>query len=136
MAVKKSTKKIIIAVIVFAALVLAFLTVYLLTKPKTTVGAKTIAIAVVDLDGNMTQHSISTDTEYLADAMKEAGLIDGVESEFGLMVTAVDGIVADDSLQQWWMLTVGGEFSEYGASDLPITDGGHYEWTLTEGWDW
>ncbi|MCL1830913.1 MAG: DUF4430 domain-containing protein, partial [Oscillospiraceae bacterium] len=90
----------------------------------------------IQLDGTSKDYPIKTTAEYLADALIENNLISGTNSEFGLMVTAVAGIQADDSLEQWWMLTVDGEFSEYGVSDLPVIDGGHYEWTLTEGWDW
>ncbi|MCL2538909.1 MAG: DUF4430 domain-containing protein [Oscillospiraceae bacterium] len=134
--VTNKKKGIIIAVTALVVLFAAFLTVYLMTKPKGATGEKTIIVEVIQLDGESREHSLKTDAEFLADALKEAGLVDGVDSEFGFMVTSVDGVAADDSKQQWWKLTVNREFSDYGASDLPIEDGGHYEWTLTEGWDW
>jgi len=133
---QKNAKNIILAALLLVVLAGIFIVIWLTTKPKTEAGGKTITVSVIGLDGEVAEHSITTDEEFLADALREAKLIDGVDSGLGFMVTSVDGVTADDSKEQWWKLTVGGEFSEYGASDLPIKDGGRYEWTLTEGWEW
>ena len=41
---------------------------------------------------------------------------------------------ADDSQQQWWCFTKGGEMLETGVDTTPIADGDAFEITLTEGY--
>ena len=45
-----------------------------------------------------------------------------------------DGEQADDSKQQWWCLTKGGEMVNTSADLTPIADGDRYELTLKEGY--
>ena len=41
--------------------------------------------------------------------MENEGLIEGEEGQYGLFITAVDGVKADDSKNQWWCITKNGE---------------------------
>ena len=97
-------------------------------------GSKKLVVTVVHGDGSSKDFSIATDAEFLRGALEEQSLIEGSESEYGLFVTAVDGETADDSLQQWWCFTKGGEMLMTGVDATPIADGEHYEITLTTGW--
>ena len=45
-----------------------------------------------------------------------------------------DGVAIDDSLQQWWCVTKGGESVNTGVDTTPIEDGDHFELTLTTGY--
>ena len=78
--------------------------------------------------------TIETDAEYLRGALESIDLIEGSESEYGLFVTAVNGIAADDSKQEWWCFTKGGEEMMTGVDTTPIADGDAFEITLTEGY--
>ena len=74
---------------------------------------------------------ISTDAEFLGDALKEADLIEGEDGPYGLYIITVDGITADESLQQWWCVTKDGEMLNTGVSSTPIADGDHFELTMS-----
>ncbi len=132
---KSSNKKIIIAVSVLLVLVLAFGAVYLLTRPETTKGQKNVTVEIVMLDETSKEHKISTDAEFLSDALKENKLVDGSDSSLGFMITSADGVEADAAKQQWWKVSIDGVDAVVGVSEIPVTDGGHYEISLVEGWD-
>ena len=67
-------------------------------------------------------------------ALEEQKLIQGTESEFGLFVTTVNGVTVDDSQQQWWRFSKGGEVLMTGVDSTPIADGDAFEITLTTGY--
>lgn len=50
------------------------------------------------------------------------------------MVTTVNGVTADSSLEEWWCFTKGGETLNTGVDSTPIADGDHFEITLTTGY--
>lgn len=129
----KNTKKI-IAVLVLLVLVAAAVFAYIGFSPKANAGGKEIAVTVIHGDGSEKLFELSTDAESLRDALEPEGIIEGSESEYGLFVTTVDGETADDSLQQWWCFTKGGESIMTGVDDTMIADGEQYEITLTTGW--
>ena len=130
-----SKKKIALIAGVLVVLIAAFALIFALTRPETTQGAKTIHIEVVVSDTDTREYTLHTDQEYLRGALEEENLISGTESaEYGLFVTTVDGITADDSLQQWWCFTKGGEIVNTGVDTTPIQDGDQFEITLTTGY--
>lgn len=117
-----------------AAAVAVLLCVWLCLKPSGAAGDKELDVQVVCADGTSKDFHLSTDAAYLGEALKEAELIEGEEGPYGLFITAVDGVAADDSLQQWWCVTKGGESVTTGADATPIEDGDHFELTLTTGY--
>ena len=126
-------KKTLIAVIVLIVAVILAGAAWMVWKPTGTAGDKAIVVEVVT-DDSAKEYKIRTDAEFLRGAMEEAELVEGSESEYGLFVTGVAGITADDSKQQWWCFTKGGEDLFTGVDDTPIADGDHFEATLTTGW--
>ena len=58
----------------------------------------------------------------------------GEESQYGLYVTTVNGLTADESQQQSWCFTKGGEDVMTGVDSTPIADGDHFEITLKTGY--
>lgn len=126
-------KKTIIAVAVLAVLILASVLIWQGTRPETQTGDKTITVSVVT-DTETADFTIATDAEYLRQALEQENLVEGSESEYGLFVTTVNGVTADDSQQQWWCFTRNGEMVEIGIDSTPIADGETYEITLTTGW--
>lgn len=116
------------------AAVAILLCVWLCLKPSGVVGSKELVVQVVYADASSKDFHISTDAAYLGEALKEAELIEGEDGPYGMFITAVDGVAADDSLQQWWCVTKGGESVTTGVDTTPIEDGDHFELTLTTGY--
>ena len=130
----KEKKKVIIAVVALVAAIAVFAGVYFaFGRPETSEGSKTLTIEVIAPDYSKT-HEIKTDAEFLGEALKEEGIIEGEESQYGLFITSVDSIKADDSKQQWWCITKGGADVMTGADATPIADGDTFELTLKEGY--
>ncbi len=116
-----------LAIAVFAGCWFAF-------GPTATAGSKEITVTVTHADESVNTFNLATDAEYLRGALEEQDLIAGVESEFGLYVLTVDGETADDTNQEWWSFTMGGEMLMTGVDSTPIADGDAYEITLVIGW--
>lgn len=117
-----------------AVAVIVLLGVWFFLKPSGVTGSKELDVQVVYADASSKDFHISTDAAYLGEALKEAELIEGEDGPYGLFITAVDGVTADDSLQQWWCVTKGGERVATGADTTPIKDGDHFEFTLKTGY--
>lgn len=135
--VKKETKITIIAVIIFALIVSAFVAAFLIFGDDGNVGAKTVTVTVVHKDASQKIFTLNTDAETLREALEEKNLIAGDESEYGIMIHTVDGEWADSSKTEWWCITKGGETLFTGADSTMIADGDCYELTFTigyEGW--
>lgn len=130
----KKNKKIILGVVALVVVIAMLLGVYFVTRPDTAREAKELTIVVVHGDGSEKDFDIHTDAEYLEGALTENEIASGSDSEYGLFITTVDGETADDSQQQWWCITKGGEMLMTGASETPIADGETYELTLTTGY--
>jgi hypothetical protein len=114
------------------AAVLVMLGAWYATRPEAQEGMKHITVEVCHGDGTTNTFTYDTDEEYLGALLKEAGLISGSESEYGLFVDTVDGEKADYSVNQsWWQLTCNGESAMAGADQVIIEDGGSYGWIYT-----
>ncbi len=129
-----SKKTIIIVAIVLAVLIAAFAVVYTQVIAKPVEGAKSITIDVVGADETVTTTQINTDEEFLRGALEQEGMIEGLESEYGLFVLTVNGYTADDANQEWWAFSKDGEDLMTGVDDTPIMDGDKFEITLTVGY--
>lgn len=133
---KPLNKKLIAGVVALAAVIAILLGVYFANRQPTVSGSKTITVSVFD-DESSTVSTITTTAEYLRGALdqEDSGIvIEGTESDYGLFVTTVNGVTADDSQQQWWCFTKGGEMLNTGVDTTPIADGDAFEITLTEGY--
>lgn len=91
-------------------------------------------MTVIYADAASDEFHISTDAEFLRGALEEQKLIQGEESQYGLFVTTVNGVTADESQQQWWCFTKGGEALMTGVDSTPIANGDAFEITLTTGY--
>lgn len=118
--------------VVLVALIVIFAVVYG-NSNQPVAGSKTITVQIVNGDSTETK-TIQTDAEYLRGALEQENLVEGTESEHGLYVLTVNGITADESQQQWWCFTKGGEQVNTGVDSTPIADGDTFEITLTTGW--
>lgn len=123
--IKKSNKKIILAVAILAVVVVAMAAIFLLFRPKTAEGSKVITIEVVNSARESKLYEVKTDAEYLRQAMEEAkGLeFSGTESEYGLTLETVNGEVTDFNNGSYWGIFVNGEYGMYGIDSQPVYDG-------------
>lgn len=131
---KSNKKTIIIVVAVLAVLIAAFAIIYTQVIAKPVQGAKTLTIEIVMEDEVTATTQVNTDEEFLRGALEQEGLIEGLESEYGLFVLTVDGVTADDTNQEWWCFTKDGEDLMTGVDDTTIEDGDKFEITLTVGY--
>jgi hypothetical protein len=130
-------KKAIILSIVLVVIVAAFAVAYQLFIPKGFAGEKSITVNIFP-EGENGDSSygvvFQTREAYLGQALRDGKLIEGTESDYGFFITAVDGLAADDSKQQWWCITKGGAEVFTGVDDTPILDGDTFELTLKTGY--
>ena len=93
-------------------------------------GEKTVTVTV-KAGENEVSFTIHTDKTYLGDALLEHKLIEGDESEFGLYVKKVNGIIADyDVDKTYWGFYKNGEMMMTGVSSVEFADGESYELVL------
>lgn len=90
-------------------------------------GAHT-ALITVTIDGKSVLITVKSDKDNLAEMLVETGLAEGDESEYGLYIKRVNGVLADyDVDQAYWSLLQNGVPTAVGASSITITDGDAYE---------
>jgi hypothetical protein len=131
---RRFSKGAIAALVVAVLLLAAALAAYYALRPQVLPGGKTISVEVVAPPAETKTFEISTNAEFLRQALEEQNLIQGDESAYGLFVTSVDGIAADASKQEWWCFTKSGEEMLTGVDATPIQDGDKYEITLLTGY--
>lgn len=122
----KKSVKIILGVSGVVVLIAALVAVWMIFGAKPQEGAKAITIEVINSADESTVYELNTDAEYLRQAMDEAeGLTyDGTESEYGMMISTVNGEVADYNVDgSYWSFYVNGEYCNYGIDTQPVVDG-------------
>ena len=96
-------------------------------------GKAAFNFTVVDKDGNETKFEIHTDKTTVGDALLENGLIEGEESQYGLYVKKVNGILADyDVDQTYWGFYVNGEYAMSGVDTTNIEEGKNYSFKVSK----
>ena len=128
----KNKKVLIIAAAVLLVIAAVLLIVDRNRQPQMAQGTKTITVAVI-MDGETTRElTIRTDAEFLRGALEQEKLVEGTESQYGLYVTTVDGVTADDSQRQYWCFKDGnGNDLTVGVDSAPIADGDAFQIVLT-----
>ena len=127
-------KKLILAVIALVAVIAIFAGVYFATRPDTAEGSKTFTVTVVHGDGTSKDFTYTTEEAYLGTVLLAEGLIEGDQGEYGLMINAVDGEVADwNENQSYWALYIGEEYAMTGVDQTPINDGDTFKLEYTIG---
>lgn len=122
----KTNKNLLIGLIALIAVAAIFTSVFFIFREKPVAGNKQIVIEVLGKSGQSTRYDVSTDAEYLRQAMEEAdGLtFSGTESEYGLMVDTVNGDRADYGADgAYWSFYVNDEYCNYGIDTQPIENG-------------
>ncbi|MCL2221386.1 MAG: DUF4430 domain-containing protein [Oscillospiraceae bacterium] len=97
-------------------------------------GSTVFMFEVTDNNGEKTVWEVHTDETTVGAALLALGLVDGDMSDFGLFVTAVNGLVADfDENQAWWAFYIDGEMAMVGADGADIEEGVVYAFVYTVG---
>lgn len=124
-------RKTILALAALAAAAVFMLGLWYFTKPQGQAGDKTIAVEVIHADESSKEFTYHTDAEYLGEVLLEEKLVQGEDGAYGLFITTVDGETAQDDLRQWWCITRDGQRVDTGADSTPVSDGDHFELTLS-----
>ena len=130
----KNNKKIIAGVIALIAAVAIFFGLYMKFRPQAQAGSKNITIEVIDDKAASTMYEAATDAEYLSEAFADADGLEvlGDESEYGLTITAVNGLAADFNVDSaYWSIMVNGEYGQYGADSQVVADGDVFQLIYT-----
>lgn len=125
-------KAALIAVSVLLTLAIVFGCIWYLNRPQTVQGSKTITVEITHKDQSVNTVELSTDAEYLYDAMREYNLIGELDNG---MFDTVDGETIDAANEEWWGYTKSGEYVNVGVSECVIEDGDHYEFNFNIGYD-
>lgn len=121
-------KKLVISVVVLVLVIALFAGIYFATRPTTQQGAKTITVIVVHKDKTEKTFTYHTDEEYLDQVLLTEGLIEGYESQYGLVVEKVDGEAAIwETDNAYWSLYIGEEYASTGISETPVYDGSTFK---------
>ena len=127
----KKTLPILIGAVVLVALLVGALFLWKGLSAKPQEGNKAITFEVVLQDGSSTSYRLTTEKEYLAEALAEAELVEYTAD--GLYNT-IGGVTADWSKDQsWWNIQKDGVALNVGMNDQPIADGERYEAVYSNG---
>lgn len=96
---------------------------------------KTVGITVDFGNGTTKSYSYTTERENLGDLLTDEKLIEATKGQYGLFITAVDGVKADEGKEQWWKITRDGEMVLTGVSTTVLRDGDKFELTLETGYN-
>lgn len=127
---KNTSKKGIILIIIAVVLIVAIaLTGYFLSVPKDpnrnlgSGGDKTITVEIMVDSKDVRLITINTSAETLLGALQEHDLIDGEQQDYGYFITAIDDVVVDPELSQWWCIRIGDLMIDTSVDKTPIKDG-------------
>ncbi len=95
-------------------------------------GEKTVTVTV-SAKGTDVVFTIHTDADNLRDALLSVGLIDGEQQGVGYMISHVNGMRADYTLDRaYWGFFRGGEYMMTGVDSTPVTGGEAFELVYTK----
>lgn len=131
---QKNNKKIlIISLSTLALLVIVFSSIFFIFKPSTQKGEKQFTLTVVVSSEDVRNYNLKSSEEYLGAALKDEGIISGVEyPQTGIFITTVDNITADENNREYWQLNKDNKPLEYGADSTVLNNGDNYEFVLSK----
>lgn len=90
-------------------------------------GATTFTLIVEVLEHSVT-FTVNTNEKTVGDALLKLGVIEGVDSQYGLYVKKVNGVLADyDKNQRYWAFYVNDQYASSGVDLTEITNGETYK---------
>ncbi len=120
-------KKTMLAAIALVVLIACVGAIFLLTRPETQAGEKTITVTVVHADKSEKTFTYHTDEEYLDKVLIAEKLIEGYDDQYGFVVEKVDGEEANWKNNVFWALYIGDQQATTGISQVVVTDGAVYK---------
>lgn len=94
-------------------------------------GAHSVLIEVKAEEKSVTL-TLRSDKDNLADILTENKIAEGEDSQYGLYIKKVNGILADFDVDgSYWGLFKDGEMTATGTSGITVSDGEHYELVYT-----
>ena len=127
-------KKLILIAVALIACVAVMLGIFVMTRPKTVAGSKTVTVTVVHKDGSEKVFTCKTDAEYLGTVLVDENIVVPNYGEFGLYFDTADGETADYNVDGgWWQVFIGEESAMVGADQIPIADGDTFKLVYTIG---
>jgi len=131
---EKSWIKILLATLGLFVLAALLYYVFISKLEPPTAGTKNITVQVIIPGEEVQEFVITTKADTLRQALEEEQLIKGQTGTYGFFITEVKGRKADESKQEWWCITKGGESVSTGVDLINISDKDKYELTLMEGY--
>ncbi len=122
-----NNKRIALAAVAMVVLIACVAGIFLLTRPQTQVGAKTITVTVVHKDKTEKTFTYHTEEEYLDRVLIAEKLIEGYDDQYGFVVEKVDGEEANWQNGVFWALYIGQQQATTGISQVVVTDGAAYK---------
>lgn len=90
-------------------------------------GSTTFDFTVTDANGKETKFVVATDKKTVGEALLDAKLIEGEDSQYGLYVKSVNGMLLDyDTDGMYWAFYVNGEYATSGVDSTEIESGASY----------
>ena len=127
-------KKLILIAVALIACVAVMLGIFVVTRPETVAGSKTVTVTVVHKDGSEKVFTCHTDEEYLGKVLVNENIVVGNYGEFGLYFDTADGEKADWNVDNGWgQVCIGEEAAITGADQMPIADGDAFSLGYTIG---
>ena len=131
-------KKALIPVCILLLAVVLFAAVFVKFGESPVDGEKRYTLTVVDDAGAENDYEGLTKAKYLRellDELQEKGdfSYSGVEESYGLYITTVNGLAADNgSDHAYWAIYVNNEYGQYGADTQPVEDGDEFRLEYTK----
>ena len=95
-------------------------------------GEKNFIFSIVFEDGSTRSYTVYTDEATVGKALTSIGMIDGKEGEYGLVVSMVDGEIADyEADGAYWAFYIDGEYAQTGVDATEIVNGSTYQFVYT-----
>ena len=114
----------VVIIAIFAAIIID-------TRPDTNDGDKDITVTIVYQDKTKKEYNISTNAEFLGDALLQENLVKPEEYKTGYYLY-IDSVRADYNLDKaWWCVTENGEMAQVGINQLVVDNGDKFEITHT-----
>lgn len=128
---KKSCFTSLILVVLIAAMVLSLAACGSKDEGSANADTKSFTFEVVDAEGKTDTFSITSDAQYVGEALMDEGLIAGEDGEYGLYVKTVNGITVDyDTDGKYWAFYIDGEYGMSGVDTTEIVDGATYSFKV------
>ncbi len=93
-------------------------------------GSKAFFVRITSKESS-TLYYVHSDEKTITKALVALGMVEGSESEYGLYITAINGIVADyDTDGTYWAFYIDGEYASVGADACDIDESKVYEFKI------